>query len=80
LADKRAPVSPDYPYLTWAADITLRSSLGPLGSRDYPLTWEANASQAAYPGMDLVSPEYAARRLAAPHTWHAAEMFFRLLR
>lgn len=79
-AREREPASPDYPYLTWAADITHRGYLGPLSSRDYPLTWEANASQAAYAGLELISPEYAARRLAAPHTWHAAEMFFRLFR
>jgi hypothetical protein len=74
-----AATSADYPYLTWAADITRGTRLGIVGDRDYPLTWEANASQARYAGMEIVSPEYARRRLAAPHTWHAAEMFFRLM-
>jgi hypothetical protein len=72
-------VSADYPYLTWAADNTFGEKNGLSGNRDYPLTWEANASQANYAGMDGISAEYVRRKLAAPHTWHAAEMFMRLL-
>jgi hypothetical protein len=45
----------------------------------YPLTWEARASQANYEGMKLVSKEYTERRICAPHSWHAAEMFLYLL-
>jgi len=45
----------------------------------YPLSWEASASQADYEGMRAVSAEYVARRICAPHTWHAAEMFLYLM-
>jgi len=45
----------------------------------YPLTWEAHASQANYAGMKLVSKEYTGRKICAPHSWHAAEMFLFLL-
>lgn len=49
------------------------------GSRDYPLTWERRASQARYEGLRAIAPVYAEQRLAAPHTWHAAEAFLLLL-
>jgi hypothetical protein len=29
--------------------------------------------------METVSPEHVSRRIAAPHTWHAAEAFLYLL-
>jgi hypothetical protein len=29
--------------------------------------------------MRLIAPEYAEEKLAAPHTWHAAEMFLYLM-
>ncbi len=82
--DKRASdittdPSLDYPYLTWAADHFTSRQDGPVGSQDYPLTWEANASQADYPGMARISPAYADQWLCAPHTWHAAEMFLALI-
>ncbi len=51
----------------------------PLGNRDYPLTWEKNASAANYAGMRIISDEYHQQRLAAPLTWHAAEVFLYLL-
>ena len=68
----------DYPYLTWAEDHFNGTNAGPVGNRDYPLTWEARASQARYDGMKVLSPEYTRLKLAAPHTWHAAEMFLLL--
>ena len=49
--------------------------LGKLSDRDYPLTWEATASQARYEGMNRLAPVYAEQRICAPHTWHAAEAF-----
>ena len=73
-------VSDDYPYLTWASDTFYTERQGFIGNRDYPLSWESNASQANYDGMSILSSEYVGRRTAVPHTWHAAEMFFRLLR
>lgn len=73
-----ATASMDYPYLPWAEEHFYHRQSGPVGSADYPLTWEANASQADYTGMALISRDYNAQRLCAPHTWHAAEMFLAL--
>lgn len=67
-----------YPYLSWASGHYAGKPAGPVGDRDYPLTWEAEASQAKYDGMARISPEYVKRRLCAPHTWHAAEAFLAL--
>ena len=71
--------SDDYPYLTWAGSHYSGKHKGKLGDRDYPLTWEAKASQASYRGMDIISPVYAEVKLCTPHTWHAAEAFLYLL-
>jgi len=65
----------EYPYLGWACDHFHRTRRSPISNRDYPLTWEERASQANYEGMRIISPVYTARCLAAPHTWHAAEVF-----
>lgn len=69
----------NYPYLGWACDHFHQAKKSPISNRDYPLTWEANASQADYRAISALSTEYARRRLAAPHTWHAAEVFLYLL-
>lgn len=68
-----------YPYLGWACDHFYGTAKSPLGNRDYPLTWEAQASQARYGGLVGVDPVYSLRKVAAPHTWHAAEAFLSLL-
>lgn len=68
-----------YPYLGWATDHFRTQKLSPISSRDYPLTWEINASQANYPGIERIDPVFAAEKTAAPHTWHAAEIFLYLL-
>jgi len=39
---------------------------------------EIRASQANYDGIKRLSPVYAQQRTAAPHTWHAAEIFLYL--
>ena len=64
--------------LSWASGHSAGTKAGTLGDRDYPLTWEAEASQAKYAGMARISPEYVKRRLCAPHNWHAAEAFLAL--
>jgi len=69
----------NYPYLDWAESHFYGENCGPLGDRDYPLSWEAKASQADYDALSLLSPLYVERKLSAPHTWHAAEMFLALL-
>ena len=68
-----------YPYLAWAQDHRRGSHTGPVSTAEYPLSWEADASQANYSGMSAVSSDFITHRLAAPHTWHAAEMFLLLL-
>ncbi len=68
-----------YPYLGWACDHFHRLARSPISNRDYPLTWEKDASQARYEGMRVIAPIFAQQRLAAPHTWHAAEVFLYLL-
>lgn len=68
-----------YPYLTWA-EAHFHRAPPPLhlAGNGIPLTWETEASEAHYAGMRVVSDGYAAQRHAAPHTWHAAEMFLYL--
>jgi len=77
--DGERMISCDYPYLTWACDSFYKEHNAAFGDRDYPLSWEAKASQAKYSGMAIIDPEYVQRQLAVPHTWHAAEMFLRLM-
>jgi hypothetical protein len=69
-----------YPYLRWAeAHFHREPPPMELTGEGYPLTWEAQAGQADYSGMRPVCEEYEARKICAPHTWHAAEMFLYLL-
>ncbi len=67
-----------YPYLVWAEDHFYGERHGVLGNRDYPLSWEQQASDARYPGLAVLDPQYVSLKLSAPHTWHAAEMFLLL--
>jgi hypothetical protein len=69
-----------YPYLTWAeAHFFGQTPPWQLAGPSYPLTWEAQASQADYDGMARISPKFTAAKLCMPHTWHAAEMFLYLI-
>ncbi|HVN19421.1 MAG TPA: hypothetical protein VMU05_11625 [Dongiaceae bacterium] len=67
-----------YPYLAWARDHLSGGHTGPVSGGDYPLSWETEASQANYRGMAVISPDFTSAKLAAPHSWHAAEMFLLL--
>lgn len=69
----------DYPYLGWACDHFHTAKQSPISDRDYPLTWEIRASQANYAGMKVIDPVFVEQKTAAPHTWHAAEIFLYLL-
>ena len=69
----------NYPYLGWACDHFHSTKKSPLSNRDYPLTWEARASQAKYDGLKTLDPVFTAQKLSVPHTWHAAEAFLLLL-
>ena len=68
-----------YPYIGWARDHFYGQKNGLISDRIYPLTWEKEASQADYEGMRLVYPEYVVEKIAAPHTWHASEIFLYML-
>jgi hypothetical protein len=70
----------NYPYLHWAEAHFLNAP--PPGSIDLaanrPLSWETAASNAEYWRLDTLFPGLANTRTAAPHSWHAAEMFLYL--
>ncbi len=68
-----------YPYLVWAEDHFYGEKNGVVTDQDYPLSWEAYASQAKYPAMEAIDPELARQKISPPHTWHAAEMFLLLI-
>jgi hypothetical protein len=68
-----------YPYLRWAEAHCYREPPPLHLLRDgYPLTWESDASEADYAGMQRISPACAAAKTCTPHTWHAAEAFLYL--
>jgi hypothetical protein len=69
----------NYPYLGWACDHFHGVKKSPISNRDYPLTWERKASQARYPGLRVLDAAYTEQKVAAPHTWHAAEIFLYVL-
>jgi hypothetical protein len=69
-----------YPYLGWAEAHFFGDPPSACLTREgWPLTWEADASEARYEGMNRVDRAFTAARLATPHTWHAAEMFLYLI-
>jgi len=67
-----------WPYLN-IAEAHFYNDPIPLPTLAYPLTREAEATEAHYWRMSLVGQNYVTQRLAAPHTWHAAELFLYLL-
>ena len=68
-----------YPYIGWAADHFHGLKRNPVSNRDYPLSWEIQASQADYNGMAIIDAQYVTNKNSSPHTWHAAEMFLYLI-
>jgi hypothetical protein len=68
-----------YPYIGWAADHFHGLKRNPVSNRDYPLTWEIQASQADYNGLAIINDKYVTDKTSTPHTWHAAEIFLYLL-
>ncbi|MFN4242087.1 MAG: hypothetical protein ACK4PI_02500 [Tepidisphaerales bacterium] len=69
-----------YPYLAWAEAHFYRTRVPPLPRAEaFPQTWQAEASAANYARMAAVSSEYEMRKIAAPHAWHAAEVFLYLM-
>ena len=77
-------VSRHFPYLAWAEDHFYSrpdsaERRGMVGNLDYPLSWEQQASHAHYPGMTILDKELTRKKLAFPHSRHAAEMFLLLM-
>jgi hypothetical protein len=70
--------SQNYPYLVWAEDHFYGETRGMLTNRNYPLSWESNASEAYYPGIQVLNENLVKQKVCIPHTWHAAEMFLLL--
>ena len=68
-----------YPYIGWAADHFHGLKRNPISNRDYPLTWEIEASQANYEGMRIIDNIYTEHENSSPHTWHSAEIFLYVL-
>ena len=76
--------STNYPYLVWAEDHFYGRTGAPeqngiVTNRDYPLSWEARASDATYPGIAILDESLVRDKLSPSHTWHAAEMFLLLV-
>ena len=72
----------DYPYLGWVRRHTLNVDIPKeyILSKDYPITWEANASQADYDKLSVLSNKYVNKKISPTHLLHAAEMFLYLLK
>ena len=68
-----------YPYLGWAQDHFKGTKTSVISDRDYPLTWETNASEADYKRLSVIDSIYVSKKTSAPHTWHASEIFLYLL-
>jgi hypothetical protein len=69
----------NYPYLDWGSDHFHGVKNSPISDRDYPLTWERDASEASYEELRRLDPLYVDQLLSAPHTWHGAEVFLYLV-
>ncbi len=73
-----------YPYLAWA-QAHFRGAPPPEDPAALPFSREAMASEARYDRLralaaaGVVPADHAARSLATPHAWHAAEVFLHLL-
>lgn len=68
-----------YPALAWAEAHFYRTHQPVLPRAEaFPQTWEAEAGAANYAAMSVISSEYELRKIAAPHAWHAAEVFLYL--
>jgi hypothetical protein len=65
-----------YPYLNWAqAHFYVEPPPETLSADHFPLTREVRASEANYGRLQIVGPEWVAKRWSSPHTWHGSEAF-----
>lgn len=60
--------SKNYPYLVWAEDHFFSEKKGIVTDKDYPLSWEAHASDANYPGLSILDGDLVKEKLSPPHT------------
>lgn len=68
-----------YPYLAWAKANFFNTSMPyPINLHRYPLSYEAEASQAKIEKIKWVSNRLFEENTSAPHGWAAAEMFLYL--
>ena len=69
-----------YPYLNVARAHFRRAPLEGLpDGKNYPVSWEKEASEAEYERNLPFLPLYAAERMGVPHTWHSAELLLYLM-
>ena len=68
-----------HPAFTWASDHSFDAHHGVLGDRDFPLTWGPAHGIGKDSRMADISDDYPRKQQVAPHVWHAAEVFLRLL-
>ena len=69
-----------YPYLSWARYHFNGDEIDEkLLEIKYPMSWEIQASEAIYENIAPLSQNYVNNKCAAPHSWHAAEIFLYLI-
>jgi hypothetical protein len=69
-----------HPYLHWAEAHFHDWPPPAIPAPDtYPITWDTRDPAGNFAAMKILGPQYARRKIAAPHSGHAAEMFLYLL-
>ncbi len=68
-----------YPYIDWTVAHFHHTKRCLFSEEDYPFTWETEASQTNYKGMNKIKDRYASAKTSSSHTWQTAEMFLCLL-
>ena len=69
----------DFPYLQMASYHKLEKGKFVVNKDLYPLSWEANASEANYQNMHILDDYYVKSRISPTHVWAASEMLLFLL-
>lgn len=68
----------DYPYLDYAY-VHFYNMDVEIGNKDYPISYEKNASKAVYSNLEIIGESYEENKLIVPHSWTASEMFLYLI-
>ncbi len=74
--DNVALISPHY---SWAEDHFFKQAKGPISLKDYPLTWEAEATEVNYSKLGLIDQTLVDVRISPTNAWQAAEILLLLL-